>query len=112
MNARRRAHRAFLHRMPCVICLNDVETEFCHIRYSDSEFGKVNPGMGAKAVGPTGLDWALPMCGKHHRMQHEGREQLFWQRMGIHPLKLCRQLWQVSGDCEEGERIIRDFPRT
>jgi hypothetical protein len=49
--------------------------------------------------------WTLPLCGKHHRDQHNMPEKVFWLTVGIDPLKECERLWAVSGDHEQGERI-------
>ena len=36
--------------------------------------------------------WALPLCARHHRMQHEtGNELEFWIRYRINPFELAIQ---------------------
>lgn len=51
--------------------------------------------------------WTLPLCGKHHRIQHANKEEAFWQSFGIDPFKVAAFLYASSGDFEAGESIIR-----
>lgn len=99
------SHLAFIRQLPCLICLNDIETQACHVRYSDSRFGKVNPGLAQK---PHDM-WTLPMCGRHHDLQHSMNEKRFWTELGIDPLPLCLALWHISGQFERADRLIRSY---
>jgi hypothetical protein len=78
------------------------------VRFSDLG---MNKRMTGKAEKPSD-QWTVPLCGKHHRDQHEMRgtdeltgEKVFWLTVGIDPIKVCRALWSVTGDHAEGERI-------
>lgn len=58
---------AFLRTKPCCICGRENETEACHIR------------IGFLALNKKPDDrFAVPMCGRHHRLQHSMSEQVFW----------------------------------
>ena len=72
---------------------------------SDARIAKKNPGVGARPDDK----FTLPLCGKHHREQHTGNEQVFWNRYGIDPVLLALALYVVSGDAEEAERIIHSL---
>ena len=32
--------------------------------------------------------WTLPLCGKHHRLQHEQSERYFWAQYFIDPIRV------------------------
>ena len=96
-------HLAFIRGLPGCVCLNPIETEAAHVRMSVAAVGKINPGVGAKAHD----SWTVPLCGKHHREQHEGGEPKFWQSVGIDPLSLATELYANSGDHAACEQIIR-----
>lgn len=102
MRRRDEKHLDFIRSLPCVICRNNIETEACHIRFSDARIGKLNPGVGAR---PHDF-FTVPLCGKHHREQHQGSEPKFWQSHNIDPILLALMLYAISGDSEEAERII------
>ena len=96
-------HLRFIRGLPCVICLNDIETQACHIRFSDAAAGKVNAGVAAKPHDK----WTVPMCQHCHTAQHDmGDERAFWELAGFDPLALAAKLYAVSGDHELGCEII------
>jgi hypothetical protein len=95
-------HCDFIRILPCCICKNNIETECAHIRFSDARIGKLNPGVGQK---PSDF-FTVPLCGKHHREQHQGSEPKFWQSHNIDPILLALMLYAISEDMEEAERII------
>jgi hypothetical protein len=74
---------------------------------SDPRAAKVNPGLGQK---PDDV-WTLPMCGKHHRLQHSMGERKFWEDTGADPIFIAMALYRISGDNEAGEQIIREAQR-
>ena len=76
-------HLAFIRSLPCLVCGDDQTIDACHVRYSDSAYGKVNSGIGAKP----GDEWTVPMCRHHHTCQHSGSETGFWRGIGLDP---CR----------------------
>lgn len=97
------AHLEFIRGLPCLVCQDNTSTEACHIRFSDSRAAKVNPGVGQK---PHDY-WTVPLCGRHHREQHDGNEQRFWDSAMIDPIAVAPWLYLVSGDQEAAEAIIR-----
>jgi hypothetical protein len=96
-------HLDFIRGLSCCVCLNPIETEAAHVRMSVAMAGKLNPGVGAKPHD----SWTVPLCGRHHREQHEGSEPKFWQSVGIDPLSLAKELHANSGDHLRCEQIIR-----
>lgn len=97
-------HLRFIRGLPCICCLNDIESQAAHIRYSDAAAGKVNAGVGAKPDDK----WTLPLCQACHTAQHNmGDERAFWALAGIDPLALAAKLYAVSDEHELGCEIIR-----
>ena len=99
------AHQKFIRCLPCLVCGDNTSTECCHIRFSDARIGKINPGVGQKPHDK----FSAPLCNRHHREQHMGNEQKFWQDRGIDPILIALALYSVSGDVEEAEHIIRSI---
>lgn len=95
-------HLAFIRTLPCLVTGNEIETEACHIRYSDAKAGKFNPGVGAKPDDR----WTVPLSSTLHREQHSMGEKRFWESYGIDPIEIAKQLYAVSGDHEQGCKII------
>lgn len=98
-------HLDFIRGLPCCICLNNIETEAAHVKMADPRAAKRNVGIGEKADDR----WTLPLCGKHHRLQHEIGEEAFWQGSHINPIFLCLALHSISGDHEAGESIVQAY---
>lgn len=96
-------HLKFIRELPCCICGDPTSTEAAHIRYTEPKVAKENPGMQQK---PSDA-FTVPLCGKHHREQHTGNERAWWNGREIDPHYLALALYQVSGDTERGEKIIR-----
>ncbi|GGD11799.1 hypothetical protein [Aureimonas glaciei] len=84
--------------MPC---------EACHIRYGDATRKKKRGGTGIK---PDDF-WTVPLHPDEHRDQHSTNEFAWWQRQGIDPLTIASLLYAVSGDVEEGRKIIANARR-
>ncbi len=95
-------HLAFIRGLPCIICMNNIETEAAHIRMAAPKAGKRAVG---KAEKPDDK-WTIPLCGGCHRNQHVGFEVVFWDKKDIDPIFVCLALWSVTGDHELGEQII------
>jgi hypothetical protein len=97
-------YRKWIASLPCCICLNNIETQACHIRYADARIGKPITGVGTK---PDDFGWIVPMCGMHHAMQHKmGNERKFWGRSD--PLLLSLALfraWSVD-DYETADVLV------
>ena len=95
-------HLAAIRRLPCIACLDNISTEACHIRYSDSRIAKVNAGIGQKPDDK----FTVPLCGDCHRKQHTGSERKFWASHGIDPILIALALY-AARDTEEMELIVR-----
>lgn len=91
----------WIRQLPCVICGDNTSTEAAHIRFGDRRAAKRPTGMGEKPDDR----WALPLCGMHHREQHELGERLFWNLSGD-PILIAMALQLNSGDHEAAEQII------
>ena len=98
-------HLAFVRTLPCVVCLDNTSTEAAHVRLADARIGKPNAGIGAKPDDK----YVLPLCGVHHRQQHNHGEKNFWH--GQDPVLLALAIYSVSGDAEAAEHIIRSNQR-
>jgi hypothetical protein len=97
-------HLDFIRGLPCCICGDNTSTEAAHIRMGDPSIAKPITGI---AIKPDDK-FVLPLCGKHHRKQHEMNEWQFWlqEKAGqVDPVKVALALYAVSGDHELGERI-------
>lgn len=97
------AHLKFVRGLPCIVCLDNTATEAAHVRMADTRADKRMVGLQEK---PDDC-WTLPLCGDHHRVQHEMTEKKFWDFGVVDPIFICLALYRVSGDHEAGERIIR-----
>lgn len=79
-------HLDYIRSLPCCICKDDTSTEAAHIRTGNLELGKRSLGMQEKASDA----WVLPLCGRHHREQHDfGDELAWWASKGIDPFMLA-----------------------
>ena len=101
--SRNEQHLDFIRSLPCCVCLDNTSVEAAHLRMSDARIGKFNAGVGAKPDDK----FTLPLCGKHHRIQHEIGEEKFWY--GEDPIFLSLALYSVGGDVEMGEYIIKAY---
>jgi len=87
-------HLDFIRSLPCCVCGNDIQTEAAHIRTGDLFYGKRPTGMGEKSSDR----WAVPLCGAHHREQHNGNERAFWKHHDLNPFLLALVLVACEGD--------------
>lgn len=92
----------FIRSLPCVLCGDNVSVEAAHIRFADARADKRQTGMGEK---PDDV-WTLPLCGRHHRVQHEMNERAFWFAKDVDPIFIALALYRVDGNHEAAERII------
>lgn len=83
------AHLRYIRQLPCVICGNNIETEAAHIRFAREEIGKRKVGVGEKPDDK----WTVPLCGKHHREQHQHGERAWWADRRLDPIKIAQDLW-------------------
>jgi hypothetical protein len=96
-------HLAFVRQLPCLICSDDVSVEACHVRYGDPHAGKPSTGMAEK---PSDR-WTVPLCGRHHRSQHQRSERGWWEAKAIDPVKVALALYVNSGNHEIASVICR-----
>ena len=85
-------HLALIRRLPCLSTGTLLNVEAAHLRLSEYDFGKANPGGSAKPSD----EWVLPLCHEEHMRQHGGSEREFWSDLGIEPLKIAQRLYGVS----------------
>jgi hypothetical protein len=78
---------AYIRQQRCCICGNNTTVEAAHLRVLSIGDGKRQTGMGEKSSDK----WALPLCNRHHREQHEMSEREFWASYGIDPFALAMQ---------------------
>lgn len=95
-------HLAFVRGLPCLVCPDDTTTEAAHVRFHDFRADKRSVGIGEKSDDR----WAVPLCGAHHRAQHEMNEREFWSVVKIDPVFIALALWSVTGDHAAGQRIV------
>lgn len=96
------AHLDFVRSLPCCVCGDDISTEAAHLRTANLEYGKRHSGLQQKPDDK----WTLPLCGRHHREQHQGNEINFWSNEGINPWVLAMSLYLASGDSEAAYMIL------
>lgn len=89
-------HLQFVRSLPCAICGDPTATEAAHIRSSELKYGKEPTGMQQKPHDR----WTVPLCGAHHREQHEQNEWRWWQAKRVNPFTLALTLHQISGNHE------------
>lgn len=97
------AHLKFIRTLPCLVCGDNTSVEAAHIRFTDMSAAKNNPGIGQK---PSDY-WAVPLCGMHHRQQHDMRETDFWEIAKIDALRVAAFLYLATGDHERGSQIVQ-----
>ncbi len=95
-------HLAFIRQLPCLVT-GRTPVEAAHVRYADVTRGKPHTGKGEKPDDR----YAVPLHWETHREQHSMSERRFWEQRGIDPVKTALLLFGVSGDVEEGEKVIR-----
>lgn len=96
------AHLAFIRKLPSVVS-GLYGCEAAHIRAGCPRLNKKRTGAGQKSSDC----WALPLTPAEHRAQHSGDELAFWRSHEIDPFELAVRLYEVSGDVQAAEQIIR-----
>lgn len=95
-------HLDFIRKLPSVLS-GKYGCEACHIRAGSAVHKKVWTGAGRK---PDDC-WTLPLTPAEHRDQHNTEELVFWRSYEIDPFDLAVRLYEVSGDVQAAEAIIR-----
>jgi hypothetical protein len=87
-----------------MLCGDNTTTEACHIKMLDVLADKRECGKGEKPDDR----WTLPLCGRHHRLQHDIGERHFWATHFIDPIRasLALQVAYLREDRDLAERII------
>jgi hypothetical protein len=81
---RDKAHLAFVATQPCILCAKRPVDPH-HIRFAQKQ------SLGRKVSD----EFTVPLCRSHHRALHRsGSEYLWWENVGIDPLKVARKLWR------------------
>lgn len=93
-------HLAAIRKCPCVICGREPCGVAAHVRMTAP--GKPNPGVGAKPHDK----YTVPLCDKHHKVQHGMGEAKFWQVIGVDVIELAAALFAASGDQEKMHSIV------
>lgn len=81
-------HLNYIRSLPCCICGEDTTVEAAHIRSACIEYGKLHTGMAEKPDDR----WTVPLCGKHHRIQHTMDEIEFYSMYGKDPFLIAMTL--------------------
>jgi hypothetical protein len=95
-------HLAFIRQLPCLCCGDNTSTEAAHIRFSSLQAGKRQVGKGERPDDK----WTVPLCGSHHRTQHQDNERAFWANHQVDPIFIALALWGATGNHELGEQIV------
>jgi hypothetical protein len=97
---------AWIRSFSCLLCGENTSVEAIHVRLGDPRVDKRETGMGEKS---DDRPWTLPLCGRHHRLQHRENEKQFWEQHGINPISACLALALAyrNENREDAERIIR-----
>jgi hypothetical protein len=83
---RDKAHLRFVASQPCLLC-GRRPADPHHIRFAQKQ------PLGRKVSD----EFTVPLCRSHHRDLHRsGSEYLWWQNVGIDPLKNARKLWKQT----------------
>jgi hypothetical protein len=83
---RDKTHLAFVAAQPCLVCAKRPSDPH-HIRFAQKQ------SLGRKVSD----EYTVPLCRSHHRELHRsGDEYLWWENVGIAPLKIARKLWQAT----------------
>lgn len=96
------SHEDFVRALPCVVCGDNTTTEAAHISYADLRYGKLGRGKGQKEESI----WVVPLCGQHHREQHDVGERPFWRANDIDPCRLAAALFIRTQDYQTALLIL------
>jgi hypothetical protein len=75
----------FIRSQRCCLCGTNQGVEAAHLRVGSIDDGKPPTGMAEKSSDR----WALPLCKRHHDVQHSMNEAEFWASFGIDPFALA-----------------------
>lgn len=95
-------HLDFIRGLHCLRCGDNTSVEAAHIRMADSRIAKPITGIGIKPDDR----FVVPLCGRCHRGQHSRGERAWWQARQVDPVLVALALFSVSGDHDEGSKIV------
>jgi hypothetical protein len=100
---RSKAHLAFVASEPCLVCARRPVDPH-HVRFAQGQ------ALGRKVSD----EFTVPLCRSHHRELHRsGSEYLWWENVGIDPLKAARKLWKKTrSKVGSGSHGARTTPTT
>ena len=81
-------HQKFVASFPCVVCGNDTQVQWCHIR-SIPKVGNVGKGIRDDR-------FCIPMCFTCHNLQHQIGELEFFERFNINAILISMKLASIS----------------
>jgi hypothetical protein len=93
-------HLAAIRKLPCLNCGQEHAIEAAHIRQSAP--GKPLTGMGLKPDDR----YTVPLCHDCHMTQHRVGEKPFFAKLGIDPLKVASDLFEVSPDIAKMTLVV------
>ena len=81
-------HRRWIRGFECTVVSQTCEgkIEAAHVRTG------TDGGMGLKP----GDNWVIPLCARHHNLQHAMGEMTFEQRYKIDMRAIAKRLWDMS----------------
>ena len=83
---RDRHHLRFVASQPCLVC-GRTPSDAHHIKFAEQR------AMGRKVSDK----FTVPICRLHHRDLHRrGNERVWWEGLGIDPLKIAAALWDET----------------
>lgn len=95
-------HLRFVSERPCIIC-GSSPCDPAHIKFADARVCKPqSSNVGMKADDR----YTLPLCRRHHEDSHQVPERMWWQKQHIDPVLIALALYSISGDDQEGDRLI------
>ena len=93
-----KSHRKFINSLPCVSCQALPPSECSHVRRNTD---------GGTGIKPSD-EWTIPQCHNCHE-----KVDFIITRDNADKFKaLCLSLYNVSGDWQEGVKLILEFRRT
>src|SRR5262249_15919685 len=92
-----KADRALVASQPCLVC-GKRPVDPHHIRFAQKQ------SLGRRVSD----EFTIPLCRSHHRALHRsGSEYLWWENVGIDPLKAARKLWKKTRASREPRATSR-----
>jgi hypothetical protein len=94
---RDKAHLAVVALQPCLVC-GRKPVDPHHVRFAQKQ------SLGRKVSD----EFTVPLCRTHHRDLHRsGSEYLWWENVGLDPLKVARELWRRTRSTRARKRPLQ-----